>query len=343
MFDWEFRDPLFLGVAVLAPLVYWWNVRSVASVQYSTLRLLDQTPASLRARFVGVPSLLLALSVVALAIALARPRSPDAQTRVDREGIAIMMIVDRSGSMNARDLVRGDNSIDRLTVVKQVFQRFLLGDEGKTSSGRPADMVGLVTFARYADSICPLTSDHGNLLKLVEQLKIADDPSEDGTAIGDGLGLAVERLRQSDVESKVAILLTDGVSNAGVIDPLKAARLAAANDVKVYCIGAGTTGVAPVAARDRLTGRTVLRGISVEIDEETLKNIAKETGGLYFRATDEDALTGVYRQIDQLERTKVEEIRYLNYTEHFTRFVLTGLGLASIACLLGATLFRRLP
>lgn len=254
-----------------------------------------------------------------------------------------MMIVDRSSSMNARDLVRDDQSLDRLSVVTGVFERFVLGDRGQTSLGRPADMIGLVTFAGYADSICPLTSDHGNLTSLVRQVEIVNSRSEDGTAIGDGLGLAVERLRQSKVQSKVAILLTDGVNNAGMIDPLKAAELAAANDIKVYCIGAGTNGIAPVPVRDPFSRRVVLRGMPVEIDEDTLRKIADTTGGQYFRATDEDALTRIYRQIDELERTKVEEIRYLNYTEHFTQFVLLGLGLASTACLLAATLFQRLP
>jgi Ca-activated chloride channel family protein len=157
------------------------------------------------------------------------------------------------------------------------------------------------------------------------------------------LGLAIERLRQSEVESKVAILLTDGVHNAGIIDPLKAAELAADQKVKVYCIGAGTNGYAPMPVRDPFSGRTILRPSPVEIDEATLKSIAQKPGGSYFRATDVEALSDVYRQIDQMERTKVDEVRYLNYTEHFRNFLLAAMGFVAVASIFNATFFRRLP
>ncbi len=260
MFNWELRDPWFLLFGLLAPLVFWWSSRPLAAVQYSSLSLLDKTPPSWRTRFSWLPALFNALAIIALAIGLARPRTPDAQTKVTREGIAIMMAIDRSSSMDARDLVQNDMSVDRLSVVKEVFARFVQGDGGRTSRGRPGDMIGLVTFAGFADSICPLTSDHGNLTALVKQLEIERVRYEDGTAIGDGLGLAIERLRQSDAKSRVVILLTDGVQNAGVIDPLKAAELAAQQGIKVYCIGAGTNGFAPVPVRDPFSGRVILRG-----------------------------------------------------------------------------------
>lgn len=342
MFDWELHDPWFLLIALLAPVVFWWLRRPNSTVQYSSLELLDQTPLTWRTRAGWMPSLLVSLAVVALAVALARPRTPNDQTRVSSEGIAIMMVVDRSGSMNARDLVKDDTSVDRLTVVKDVFSRFVLGD-GTIGSGRSDDMIGLVSFAGYADSICPLTSDHRNLVALADQLTIETSRSEGGTAIGDGLGLAVERLRQSDVASKVVILLTDGVQNAGVINPLKAAELAVESGIKVYCIGAGTNGFAPVPVRDPFSGRIILRGEPVEIDEQTLTVVAEKTGGRYFRATDMDALAQVYGRIDQLERSKVAEIRYLQYSEHFPRFVLSALGLLATASILGTTLLRRLP
>ena len=339
--QWEFRDPWFLLMALLAPVMFFWNRRATASVQYSSLELVRQASRGWRAHWAWLPSMLLAVSVVTLSVALARPRTPNNQTRVSREGIAIMMAVDRSGSMFARDLVQGDTSIDRLTVVKEVFAQFVLGDGD--GAGRPDDMIGLVGFAGYADSICPLTSDHLNLVQLARQLKIETRRGEDGTAIGDALGLAVERLRQSDVESKVIILLTDGVQTAGIIDPLRAAELAAQNNIRIYCIGAGTNGLAPFPVRSPLSGRTVLRRMRVEIDEETLRKVADATGGKYFRATDAGALVGIYQQIDQLERTEVSEIRYLQYEEHFRGFVLAGLGMLTSAALLGATLFRRLP
>ena len=158
-----------------------------------------------------------------------------------------------------------------------------------------------------------------------------------------GLALAVERLRGQEALSKVAILLTDGVSNAGDITPSQAADLAAASDVKVYCIGAGTRGVAPFPGVDPFTGRTYLRRMPVEIDEKTLKEIARKTGGRYFRATDEDSMSDIYREIDQLERTEISERRYLNYHEKYLPFTIAALVLLFSGCILGNSLLRRLP
>lgn len=339
---WEFRDSWFLLAALLAPLVFRLASRAPAAVTYSSLAIVDRAPRSLRARLVWLPALLLALAVFLLAVALAGPRTPDAQTKVSREGIAIMMVVDRSSSMNARDLVQGDTSIDRLTVVKKVFRQFVLGGQG-AGHGRPDDMIGLTTFAGFADSLCPLTLDHGNLVSLVEDVAIVDRQDEDGTAIGDGLALAVERLRRNTAKSKVAILLTDGVSNAGAVDPRQAAELAASQSVRVYCIGAGTEGIAPVPDYDPFSGRVVLSRALVEIDEETLRGIADATGGRYFRATDEEALAEIYQEIDRLERTEVTEFRYLQYREHYVLLVVGALGLMGCAAVSGRTVFRRLP
>jgi len=276
-----------------------------------------------------------------LIVALARPRTPQHETKISRDGIAIMMVVDLSSSMNARDMVKEDQSIDRLDVVKKVFADFVLGDQN-VAQGRPDDLVGIVTFARYADSICPLTLDHINLVNMAEELRIVTRRAEDGTALGDGLGLAVERLRRSKARSRVAILLTDGVSNAGVIAPEKAARLAAEHDIKVYCIGVGTQGVAPVPAVD-MFGRQTLMPQPVRIDEKTLRQIADKTGGRYFRAVDRDALSGIYSEIDKLERTEVTEVKYLEYTEHYYRFVIPALCLVAAAFVLNGSVFRRLP
>lgn len=341
MNGWEFRDPLFLLVAALAPLVFWTASRLAAAVRYSSLTIPDRAPRSWRVRLARLPAALLAIAVASLAVALAGPRTPDAETKVVRRGIAIMMVVDRSSSMRARDLVQDDLSVNRLDVVKDVFREFVLG--GKTSQGRPDDLVGLVAFARYADSLCPLTLDHGNLLTIVDDLQVVQRRDEDGTALGDGLALAVERLRRSKANSKVAILLTDGVTNAGAIDPQQAAELAASQNIKVYCIGAGSNGLAPFPAVDPFTGREVLRQAYVEIDEETLKMIADKTGGRYFRAADRDTLAKIYAEIDQLERSKITEIQYLQYHEYYTTFVIAALGLMAISSLSAATWFRTLP
>lgn len=340
MFDWELRDPLFLIVAALAPLVYWLAARMPAVLSYSSLAIVDVAPRSARARFAKLPALLLAAAALVLAIALAGPRTGSATSRIQREGIAIAMVVDRSGSMQARDFVRGDTSISRLDVVKEVFRRFVSGEGA--AGGRPDDLVGLVVFARYADGVCPLTLDHGNLLSILADVEIVTEQKEDGTAIGEGLALAVERLRGIEASSKVALLLTDGVSNVGDIDPLQAADLAAQHGIKVYAIGAGTTGYAPVPAQAP-GGRTVLRQAYVQIDEETLRQIAQRTSGRYFHAADASGLTQVIEEIDRLERSEISEIRYLTYEYHYAGWVVAGLLLIVSAAVLSGSVLRRLP
>jgi len=340
VFDWELRDPLFLVVAVLAPLVYWLAARMPAVLTYSSLALVDIAPRSPRARLAKLPALLLAAATLALAVALAGPRTGSATSRIHREGIAIAMVVDRSGSMQARDFVRGDTSVSRLDVVKDVFRAFVAG-EGATG-GRPDDLVGLVVFARYADGLCPLTMDHGNLLSILADVEIVTEQSEDGTAIGEGLALAVERLRGLEASSKIALLLTDGVSNVGDIDPLQAADLAVQHGVKVYTIGAGTTGLAPVPMQAP-GGRTVLRQAYVEIDEETLRQIAQRTGGRYFHAANASGLSEVIEEIDRLERSEITEVRYLTYEYHYASWVGAGLLLMGGAAILSGTVLRRLP
>jgi Ca-activated chloride channel family protein len=338
--DWDLRDPWFLLAGLAAPLVYALATRLPAFVTYSSLTLVDAAPRSLRTRFVKLPAVLLGVSALALAVALAGPRTGNATTRIQREGIAIAMVVDRSGSMQARDFVRGDASVSRLDVVKEVFRRFVAGEGG--GAGRPDDLVGLVTFARFADSVCPLTLDHGNLQAILADVEIAHERNEDGTAIGEGLALAVERLRGLEVSSKVAILLTDGVNNAGDIEPLQAAELAAQHGIKVYVIGAGTSGFAPVPVRVA-GGRTVLRSAYVEIDEKTLRAIADATGGRYFNAADAGALTKVIEEIDRLERSEVTEVRYLTYEYHYAGWVVAGALGVSLSALLSGSVLRRLP
>lgn len=340
MGEWELRDPWFLLLVLTLPWLYRVAVRPRSLMQFSSLQHLGGLATTLRQRLVRLPVWLMITAFVLLIIALARPRTPQNESRVSGDGIAIMMVVDLSSSMNARDLVPDDPSVNRLDVVKEVFTRFVLGNQ--EMPGREHDLVGLVTFAGYADSLCPLTLDHGNLSSIVGDLRLVQREEEDGTAIGDGLGLAIERLRRSDVKSKVAILLTDGVTTAGVIDPLEAAKLAKDNQVKVYCIGAGTNGQAPVPGVD-IFGRTVFMTQRVEIDEETLRQIAEETGGAYYRAVDAATLSEIYQTIDQLERTEVTEIRYREYTEHFSSFVMASLICIVVSVLLNGTVFRRLP
>lgn len=340
MLDWEFRDPLFLLAGLLAPLVYALAARLPASVTYSSLDLLATAPASWRARLARLPAALLGLATLALAVALAGPRTGDAVTKIRQEGIAIAMIVDRSGSMQARDFVAEDASLSRLDAVKTVFRDFVLG--GRLGPGRAQDLIGLVGFARYADALCPLTLDHGNLTAILDDMRIVEERSEDGTAIGEGLALGVARLRRHPASSKVAILLSDGVNNAGEIGPMQAADLAAAHGIRVYTIGAGRTGYAPVPVQT-WGGRVVLQRAYVEIDEKTLEAIAERTAGRYFHAADAEGLERTLAEIDALERSEISEVRYLEYYYHHRAFVGTALGLILGAALLAGSTLRTLP
>lgn len=351
--EWELRDPWFLLAALLAPIVWKLASNATSVIAFSSLQTAKACPRSLRAMLSNLPAGLLALATVSLSVAMAGPRAPEATFKIRSEGIAIVMVMDVSWSMRARDLVQDDTSVNRLTVVKRVFKDFVLG--GEAGRGRPDDAIGLVTFAMYADSRCPLTFDHPNLAAIVEDLDI-DHPNESGrTAIGEGLALAVERLRNHKARSKVVLLLTDGENNAGDIDPEKAAELAKEHDIKVYCIGAGTNGIAPmpeyvrdrsgniVPLTDRVTGQERLSPMKVTIDEKLLTKVADSTGGRYFRATDEDSLTDIYREIDELERTEIQENQYLRYRELYGLFVIAALSLIAAAGIASGSFLRRLP
>lgn len=336
----ELREPWFLLAALAALPIYVWARRPPGRLTFSSLRLLPARP-TWRARTSFAPAALLALGAVGLAVALAGPRIPDRRGTVKREGIAIMMVVDVSGSMRALDLSTADEERTRLDAVIDVFDDFVLGDKGL--GGRPNDAIGLISFAGYADTRSPLTLDHDNLVAITRSLEIVRDRDEDGTAMGDGLGLAVERLRESKARSRVAILLTDGVNNAGVNSPLDTAKLAVKYGIKVYTIGTGTNGLAPIRVEDPMTGRSLLRQTMVEIDEDTMRAIAAETGGAYFRATDADGLRQVYQQIDQLERSEIAGEKWREYREEFALPLGLGLVLVVLGLLGEATLWRRLP
>lgn len=337
------REPLFLLICLLAIPVFFLTRMTVGRLRFSSLKLLPQQGSTLRASLVWLPDFLVALSVVVFGVALAGPRLEGGSTRVQREGIAIMMAVDISGSMKALDLSQGGVEETRLDVVKSVFKEFVKGNPEDGLEGRADDAIGVVSFAGHADAACPLTLDHGNLLSVVSDLEIVTERKEDGTAIGDALGLAVERLRKSEVASRIVILLTDGVNNAGEDSPLEAAQLAKTLGIKVYAIGAGTNGLAPVRAQDPFSGREILTQMRVEIDEKTLQQIAENTGGRYFRATDGDSLKDIYREIDSLEKSRITEDRIVEYDEYYDFSMALALIIACSGWLLGATIFRRLP
>jgi Ca-activated chloride channel homolog len=275
--------------------------------------------------------------------------------------------VDRSGSMRQEFLYDGER-LNRLETVKHLFKAFVRGND-KDLGGRPSDLIGLVAFARYADTLCPLTLSHDVLGSFIDTVTVVTRENEDGTAIGDALALAAARLRTAEeqleaanggaakgprdsgpasslpkskyeIKSKVIILLTDGQNNAGRRSPREAARLAAEWGIKVYAVGIG--------GRDNVqTVRTPFGEYRVPggpgVDESTLKAIAEETGGAYWLAQSADDLREVYKEIDRMEKTEIESIRYMDYGEKFVPFVLVALGLLLLEQLLLGTVFRRLP
>ena len=329
-------EPWYLLAALLAVPAWLLARHAAGRVVYSSLGVLPARGASWRTRLAWLPDALAALAIVALAIALAGPRRGEEDARIRREGIAIVMAVDTSSSMAALDLSVGGRERDRLAAVEEVFEDFV--------KGRPDDAIGLVSFARYADTRSPLTLDHGNLIAAARAVELTPARTrDDGTAIGDGLALAVERLAGARARSKVAILLTDGEDNASQVSPDEAAVLAREEGIKVYAIGAGTTGVAPVRVTDPNSGASRLVQVPVSIDEDLLRAIAESTGGRYFRADDGEALASIYDEIDRLEKTELEEVRFAEYREYFDRFVALGLLLALAGLFLRATVLRRIP
>ena len=324
-----------------------------AALRFSWVAGALKAQGSLRGRLVWIPAFLRYLALVLLVTALARPQRGTEQVRDINEGTAIMMVVDHSGSMQA-EMDYGGGSMSRLEVVKEVFQEFVHGD-GRGLAGRPSDLIGMVAFARYADTLCPLTLAHGALDYFLKSLKIVTQKEEDGTAIGDGLALAAARLRTAaetiakqngreeggyEIKSKAIILLTDGRHNIGRRTPAQAAALAKEWGIKIYAIGVG--GQAGLMGRGGIFGGLMLP-LEEGVDKRTLQLLADQTGGKFWMAEDGDAMRGIYREIDQLERSRVEALRYLDYQEQFLHLALWAVALLVLEALLGATVFRKIP
>lgn len=362
MIDWHEPSVWMLWLLVLVPLAGWWLYRPNrhASVTWSNTDLLSGLGSTWRSRLCWLPGALRLTALTVLIIALARPREGNEQTQIFSEGVAIQMLVDRSGSMEAMDFQLAGRPVNRLEAIKDVAGKFVNGGEQLT--GRDNDLVGLVTFARYADNASPLTLDHQYLVGKLSSTQIVKRRSEDGTAIGEAIGLAVERLAalsdsregKKSIKSKVIILLTDGENNAGELDPVQAAELASTQGIRIYTIGVGTKGLAPVPVIDPFSGRRVYRRTRVNIDEATLTKVARQTGGKYFRATDTDSLKAIYAEIDQLEKSKLEAKHYMDYRElaidpihagpiTLPPLLLIAFGLVALEMILQHTLLRRVP
>ena len=330
-----FAHPWFLLLLLLLPVAAWWRGRQgkPAAFLYSSVQLVSGVANINRS---GAGRALAAMRWLALAlfiIGLARPQFVESETAVKASGIDIAVAIDLSGSMEAEDFELKGQRVNRLVIAKDVLKKFV--------EKRPGDRIGLIAFAGKAYVAAPLTLDHNFLQLNLERLQL--HTIEDGTAIGSGLSAAINRLRELKSKSKIVILMTDGVNNAGKVPPLTAAEAAQALGIKVYTIGVGTRGLAPVPRGVDFFGRKVYGQAEVDIDEKTLTDVAKKTGGEYFRADNTGTLLKIYERIDALEKTEVETKKYVHIKELFYWLLAPGLVLLLLELLLGNTVWRKLP
>lgn len=327
----QFANPdllwLLLIVLPMVALYVWRERKGAAAVRVSSVTSLVGAPRGVRYWARHLPFVLRCVAVALLIVALARPQSTEQGSSTTTQGIDIVLTMDVSTSMLARDF-----RPDRITAARDVAARFV--------ADRRNDRIGIVVFAGESFTQSPLTTDQGTLQTLLGQIRTG--MIEDGTAIGNGLATAVNRLRESDAKSKVVILLTDGVNNAGQVSPATAADIAAEYGIRVYTIGVGSQGTAPYPVQD-VWGNIRYVPMPVEIDEEILQEIAARTGGEYFRATDETVLSQIYDQINAMEKSRVETDEYTTYTELAGHYMLWAFALLVIEFLVRFLWLRRLP
>ena len=325
----EFANPEYLYLLLIVPLLvvwFWFNrTRSNADLQFSATAVFENYRKSLKNYlFYSLPVLRI-LAIAFLIIALARPQSSSSSQNVSIEGIDMVMALDVSGSMLAQDL-----KPDRLEAAKTVASDFF--------DGRPDDRIGLVIFSGETFTQCPLTTDHSVIKNLFKDIK--SGMIEDGTAIGDGLATAVNRLKESKAISKVIILLTDGVNNAGSVDPLSAAEIAKLYGIRIYTIGVGTVGMAPYPVQTPYGVQ--YQQVEVKIDEELLKKVTAMTDGKYFRATSNEKLKEIYAEIDQMEKSKIDVTEFRRKTEEFLPLALVAFLLFTLEIILRKTIFKTI-
>lgn len=330
----SFAHPYLLLLLLTLPLAAWLKGRRGKSPAflYSSVRMLAGLTGVRRSRAGQLLAALRWAGLAVLIIALAQPQRTNSETTIKASGVDIVVALDLSGSMRAEDFELKGERVNRLTMAKAVLEEFI--------KNRPNDRIGLVAFATEAYTASPLTLDHDFLDENLERLQLGTI-EEQSTAIGSALSTAINRLRDLKSKSKIVVLMTDGQNNAGTIDPLVAADAAAALGVKVYTIGVGTRGEAPVPVY--FMGQKVYRRQPVDIDEDTLKAIAQKTGGRYYRADNAEKFRSIYKEIDQLEKTEAEVQKFTQYDELFPWFLSAGLGLVLLELLLQHTVWRRLP
>lgn len=329
----EFHHPWILLTLLFLPLLFrfWKRGGETAAIGYSSSELFGNSRKTWRERLVEFMPWVKALALTLLITALARPQLGNHFSETLTEGIDIMLTLDTSGSMKALDFHMKGDETTRLDVVKSVVDGFI--------ARRTNDRVGMVVFGEQAFTQCPLTRDMDTLRGFLKYVHIG--MAGDGTAVGTAIGTAVKRLKNQPTKSKVIILLTDGRSNAGSLSPGVAAQTAAAFNIKIYTIGVGSRGKIPYIEDTPLGPRRVYADL--DLDEETLRFIAEQTGGRYFRATDTEELEGIYSEIDRLEKTPVKVREFNDYEELYLPFLLAGLFLLMTETVLVQTLLLRIP
>lgn len=326
----SFKNPEFFYLfLILLPMIAWYiwrQKKSGASIQFSTDMGFAKIPKNWKYYFRHSVFVLFLASMSFLIVALARPQSSNSWQNVTTEGIDIVIALDISTSMLAMDF-----SPNRLEAAKDVAQEFI--------AGRANDKIGLVVFAGESFTQCPLTTDHATVINLFKSIE--SGMIEDGTAIGNGLATAVSRLKESNAISKVIILLTDGENNRGEIAPVTAAELAKTFGIRVYTVGVGTIGTAPYPMQTPFGVQ--VRDVEVKIDEEILGKIAATTDGKYFRATNNTKLAEIYKEIDKLEKSKIDVKEFSKKEEEYLKYALVGALFLIMALFLKTTIFRNIP
>ncbi len=326
-----FAYPAFFFALLLIPLMAAWYIwrgrKGTAPMKLSGFENLDERMGSYRIWLRHLLALLRMAVVALIIVVLARPQSSNQWEQVTTEGIDLVLCMDVSGSMRAMDF-----RPNRLEASKNVGIEFV--------NARQDDRFGLVVFAGESFTQCPMTTDRAVVVNFLKEINFGI--IEDGTAIGMGLATAVNRIKESKAKSKVIILLTDGVNNRGDVGPVTAAEIAAGYDIRVYTIGVGSMGTAPIQVQD-MFGRTITRDMPVEIDEEVLQKIAETTGGSYFRATDNNKLREIYQEIDQLEKTRLDVKQFNKKKEEYFPFLLAAMILLLAEVFLRYSIFRTIP
>jgi Ca-activated chloride channel homolog len=330
----RFLQPEWFWLLTLLPLLMLWRGRRgpIAAIEYSDVGLAREVARSSRSRIGRMVWLLPIFAGILMIVGLARPQRAHSRTEVTVNGIDIVLGLDVSGSMQALDFEIDNQRVNRIEVVKSVVSKFI--------EERPNDRIGLIAFAGSPYLVSPITLDHDWLQQNLERITLG--AADDGTAIGSAIAASVNRLRTTPAKSKVVILLTDGMNNTGKISPLAAAEAAHALDVKIYTIGVGVRGKAPIPVKDA-AGNMHLIMAKVDVDERTLQAVADETGGKFYRATDTDSLQKIYEQINRFEKSAQTVQKFEHYEELYPWALIPSLAILALGVGVQQTRYRRLP